>query len=184
MPDRAPRPGTTDALHRHGTRSDHAGLRRIRASSGTGRLEGGSCAAGLRCGFKQRLPRRSFDNLGAPSVWSFCPEPHAGTGKRGHLPKFKVQGVVIGFHEDLAEGRGWDWLAGWFGAGRGKKFLPLLSPVCTFTGIQFSLGAVRPFPSAPTHFTRFTCCRHLANRFLGASSKKEEAKAYRRQAAP
>jgi hypothetical protein len=34
-PDPAPRPGTTDPLHRHGTLPNHAGLRRIPASSGT-----------------------------------------------------------------------------------------------------------------------------------------------------
>lgn len=36
VPDPAPRPETTDQLHRHGTLPNHPGLRRIPASSGTG----------------------------------------------------------------------------------------------------------------------------------------------------
>ena len=41
VPDPAPRPRTTEALHRHGTLPNHAGFRRIPVSSGTG--GGGAC---------------------------------------------------------------------------------------------------------------------------------------------
>ena len=73
VPDPAPRPRTTEALHRHGTLPNHAGFRRIPVSSGTGggawrRIERRMNGRGLSCAFFLRFCPVGFELSAYPST--------------------------------------------------------------------------------------------------------------------